>query len=202
MNRIVTPKTLLIASALIITGYFAFNYFFSKEFDKTTFTGSSEKGTIIALDLKSKGGKITGKGFHFFPKSKQIHEVSVKGKIDIWGNLELKETENGTLFGKVEGKLSRNLENIDCEWANNRDSDLTELTLEKSDDSAEDWLEPIKLKLEEERKAQEANKNEETENKKTSDTAGEKVGGIVDWALSKTGDIYRSMKSSLEGKKK
>jgi hypothetical protein len=114
------------------------------DFEEQTFRGFSEEGTVVALDITSSGGILTGTGFHRFRNCK-TNKLELEGEINEEGEIEFEEkrTSNGELFGTVKGKYDKKNNKIVCTWRNNRNADPTRLTLKvskTSKDNADDIL--------------------------------------------------------------
>ncbi len=113
-------------------------------FEEQTFKGYSEAGTVVALDITSKDGVLTGVGFHRF-RNCTVNKIEFEGEINEEGEIEFEEkrTSTGQLFGTVTGKYDKEKNKIICTWRNSRNADPTRLTLKvskTSKDNADDIL--------------------------------------------------------------
>lgn len=112
------------------------------KFEDKTFKGSTEMGTIIALNFTINGGEITGYGCHLFSSGKE-NFVTFSGSIDCKsGQFEVQEhlVVNNYYFGEIRGMISDTQTDVVGGWTNSFGEDYTEINLSYTEKSPEEVI--------------------------------------------------------------
>lgn len=110
--------------------------------DGKTFKGTTEAGSLIALNFTVSGGEVSGYGCHLFKSGKENH-VNFSGEIDCeLGTFEIAETSiiDGSYFGTIRGKISESQMNIVGGWTNRFGEDFTQINLSFTEKTPEEVI--------------------------------------------------------------
>lgn len=109
---------------------------------KKTYKGTTDAGSLIALNFTISDGEVSGHGCHLFSSGKENH-VNFSGEIDCErGTFEVVETSiiDGSYFGTIKGKISDSKMNVAGVWVNRFGEDDTDINLSITDETTEEVI--------------------------------------------------------------